>query len=185
MTLIDKTPPAFMSPAPASVRHLSEADLVDQLARRMRVQWPLRAAGFEVKSHGRARTDMCVTLRDLHDTSPDVLVGIEAKLASWQRALRQAVLNRFSVDLSMIALPAPKVTDTVIQSCWDQGIGILAVDRKWLHVVIPATLATPDASLRQKTIDQLTSMRARGTESVTMLMRGCNPDDFLPPAGIR
>jgi hypothetical protein len=100
------------------------------------------------------------------------VVGIEAKLASWQRALRQAVLNRFSVDLSMIALPAYKVTDAVIDACWGQGVGVLAVDQKWLHVVIAATPANPDSALRQKTLDQLTSMRARGTESVAALMRG-------------
>lgn len=171
MTLVAETPPTFLPPAPVAARPVSEAVLVDHLARRMRAQWPLRAAGFEVKSHGRARTDVCVTVRDLHDSSPDVLVGVEAKLASWQRALRQAVLNRFSVDLSMIALPAYKVTDAVIKACWDQGVGVLAVDQKWLHIVVPATPANPDAALRQKTLDQLTSMRARGTESVTALMR--------------
>lgn len=172
MRLVAEMPHTCVPPAPAAARHPSEAVLVDHLARRMRVQWPLRAAGFEVKSHGRARTDVCVTLRDLHDSSPDVLVGIEAKLANWQRALRQAVLNRFSVDLSMIALPAYRVTDVVIESCWDQGVGVLAVDRRWLHVVAPATRANPDAALRQKTLDQLTSVRARGTESVATLIRG-------------
>lgn len=172
MRLVAETPHTCVPPAPVAARHLSEAVLVDHLARRMRVQWPLRAAGFEVKSHGRARTDVCVTVRDLHDSSPDVLVGVEAKLANWQRALRQAVLNRFSVDLSMIALPAYRVTDSVIESCWDQGVGVLAVDRKWLHVVAPATRANPDAALRQKTLDQLTSIRARGSESVATLIRG-------------
>lgn len=172
MTVVGTMPCTFVPPAPVTARHVSEAALVDQLARRMRAQWPLRAVGFEVKSHGRARTDVCVAVRDLHDSSPDVLVGVEAKLASWQRALRQAVLNRFSVDLSMIALPAYRVTDAVIEACWDQGVGVLAVDRKWLHVVVPATPANPDAALRQKTLDQLTSMRARGTEPVAALIRG-------------
>lgn len=171
MTLVEGTIPAFVPPAPTDTRHESESALVDHLARRMRVQWPLRAVGFEVKSHGRARTDVCATVRDLHDSSPDVLVGVEAKLASWQRALRQAILNRFIVDLSMIALPAYRVTDAVIDACWEQGVGVLAVDQKWLHVVIPATLARPDAVLRQKALDQLTSMKARGSESVTTLMR--------------
>lgn len=171
MTVAADTPRAFV-PLPAPVRHVSEAALVDELARRMRVQWPLRAVGFEVRSHGRARTDVCVAVRDLHDSSPNVLVGVEAKLASWQRALRQAVLNRFSVDLSMIALPVSKVTDVVMDACWDQGVGVLAVDQKWLHVVVPATLAKPDAALRQKTLEQLTSLRARGTESVATLIRG-------------
>lgn len=172
MTVVVDTARSFVPPAPMTSRHMSEAALVDQLARRMRVQWPLRALGFEVKSHGRARTDVCVAVRDLHDSSPDVLVGVEAKLASWQRALRQAVLNRFSVDLSMIALPAHKVTDAVADACWDQGVGVLAVDQKWLHVVLPAAPANPDAALRQKTLDQLTSMRARGAESVAALIRG-------------
>ena len=172
MTLVAATPPALECPAPVAARHASEAVLVDQLARRMRAQWPLRAVGFEVKSHGRARTDVCAALRDLHDSSPDVLVGVEAKLASWQRALRQAVLNRFSVDLSMVALPAYKVTDSVIAACWDEGVGLLAVDQKWLHVVLAATPASPDAALRQKTLDQLKTTRARGTESVAALIRG-------------
>lgn len=172
MTLVAVTAPTFVPPAPVAARHASEAVLVEHLARRMRAQWPLRAVGFEVKSHGRARTDVCAAVRDLHDSSPDVLVGVEAKLASWRRALRQAVLNRFSVDLSMIALPAYKVTDGVIDACWDQGVGVLAVNQKWLHLVVPAIPASPDAALRQKTLDQLTSMRARGTESVAALIRG-------------
>lgn len=173
MTVLVDTARSFLPPAPTTSRHVSEAALVDQLARRMRVQWPLRALGFEVKSHGRARTDVCVAVRDLHDSSsPDVLVGVEAKLASWRRALRQAALNRFSVDLSMIALPAYKVTDAVVDACWDQGVGLLAVDQKWLHVVLPAAPADPDAALRQKTLDQLKSMRARGAESVSSLIRG-------------
>lgn len=172
MTLVVQTPPTFVAPAPVAARHVSEAVLVDHLARRMRAQWPLRAAGFEVRSHGRARTDVCVTVRDLHGSIPDVLVGVEAKLASWQRALRQAVLNRFSVELSMVALPVYKVTDSIIEACWGEGVGLLALDQKWLHVVVPATPANPDATLRQKTIDQLSSVRARGTESVTALMRG-------------
>lgn len=172
MTVVATTTNTRVPPAPGSAPHLSEASLVDQLARRMRAQWPLRAVGFEVKSHGRARTDVCVAVRDLHDSSPDVLVGVEAKLSSWQRALRQAILNRFSVDLSMIALPAYKVTDTIIDACWEQGVGVLAVDQKWLHVVVPATRATPDAALRLKTLDQLAPTRARGAESVAALVRG-------------
>jgi hypothetical protein len=172
MTLVADSPPAFVLPSPRPARLASEAVLVDQLARRMRAQWPLRAVGVEVKSHGRARTDVCVAVRDLHDSSPDVVVGVEAKLASWQRALRQAVLNRCCVDLSMIALPAYKVTDAVIDTCWGEGVGVLAVEQKWLHVVVAATPANPDEALRQKTLDQLTVTRARGTESVAALMRG-------------
>lgn len=172
MTLVADAPPPFARPAYVAARPSSEAVLVDQLALRMRAQWPLRAVGFEVKSHGRARTDVCVAVRDLHDFSPDVLVGVEAKLASWQRALRQAVLNRFSVDVSMVALPTDRITDSAIDACWDEGVGLLAVDQKWLHVVVAATLANPDAALRQKTLDQLKPIRARGTESVTALIRG-------------
>lgn len=172
MTLVADSPRAFVPRSPRPPRLASEALLVDQLARRMRAQWPLRAVGFEVKSHGRARTDVCVAVRNLHDSSPDVVVGVEAKLASWQRALRQAVLNRFCVDLSMIALPAHRVTDALIDACWGEGVGVLAVEQKWLHVVVAATPATPDQALRQKTLAQLTATRARGNESVAALMRG-------------
>lgn len=171
MTLVVDDTQLALPPAPSALRHTSEAELVEQLVRRIRAQWPLRAVGLEVKSHGRARTDVCVALRDLNTTSPDLLVGIEAKLSSWRRALHQAVLNRFSVDLSMIALPAYRVTDVVVDACWDQGVGVLAVDPKWLHVVIPAVPASPDAALRDRAFEQLTSTRARGAESVATLTR--------------
>lgn len=172
MTITAPVPHIVLPPPVREDRPLSEAALVSQLTKRIRAQWPLRGLGFEVKSHGRARTDVCVVVRDIHGSSPDVLIGIEAKLASWQRALRQAVLNRFCVDLSMIALPTSRVTEAVVAACWDEGIGVLAVDQKWLHVVIAATPAKPDAALRQKSLEQLAWIRARGAQPVTTLIRG-------------
>lgn len=171
MTLTTRETRLSLAPGPRSARFQSEAELVDHLVKRMKAQWPLRAVGFEVKSHGRARTDVCVAVRDLHAPPPNVLVGVEAKLTSWQRALRQAMLNRFCVDLSMIALPSHAVTPSVIDACREEGVGLLAVDRKSLHVVMAARIAKPDATLRQKALDQLTMMRPRGTDPVSMLRR--------------
>ena len=138
MTMIAHTPDTFPPPAPVAGRPCPrQPSLINSLEDAGAVATAGRGIRSQVARSGSHRC-LCHRPRPPRLLA-DVLVGVEAKLASWQRALRHAVLNRFSVDLSMIALPAYKVTDAVIAACWDQGVGVLAVDQKWLHVVVPAT----------------------------------------------
>lgn len=151
----------------------SEAGLVTAIAHRLRNDWPIRAIGLEVRSHGRARTDICVRIRDLHEAlGNDLIVGIEVKLTDWSRALGQAALNRYAADASMIAMPVNRLNETILQAAEGYGIGVLALGPRAVEVVVAATPSYPDATLRARMSAQLISVRARGKIKVDQIVRG-------------
>lgn len=158
--------------SPRDSRPKTELVLVDQLVRRMRTLWPVRAVGCEVRSHGRCRTDACALLRPLGDpdTAP-LLIGVEAKLTDWQRAVKQAVLNRYAVDASFVAVPAAIAAGGLIDAASQHGVGVLAVGESDLLVLLPAPVVTPDHALRARMLTQLRPVRARGRRPVGELIR--------------
>jgi hypothetical protein len=151
----------------------TEADLVEILMRRLRMDWPTRAIASEVRSHGRCRTDVCVRVRDLHGPKgSDLIVGVEAKLTDWTRALRQALLNRYAVDVSLIAMPMQRISVQVLDIASEHGIGVLGVGARSLSVMSPALVCSPDAVLYERMAAQLKPMKARGCFNVNDLVRG-------------
>lgn len=155
------------------VARQSEAALIAVTARRLRNDWPTRAIGLEVRSHGRARTDICVRVRDLCEAiGSDLVVGIEVKLTDWNRALRQAALNRYAVDASMIAMPASRLNETIVRAADDYGVGVLALRPRAIEVVVPATASCPDAALHARIVAQLVPVRARGKLKVNQIVKG-------------
>lgn len=157
----------------AQISPQSEAALIGTTAHRLRNDWPTRAIGLEVRSHGRARTDICVRVRDLHEAiGNDLLVGIEVKLTDWSRALRQAALNRYAVDASMIAMPVHRLNDTILRAAEDYGVGVLALSSRSVVVALPATASDPDASLYARMAAQLIPVRARGKLKVSEIVKG-------------
>jgi len=150
---------------------VSEADMVRVLLRRFRATFPVRAYGTEIRSHGRCRTDICVIARDFGAQSETyVTLGIEAKLIDSKRALRQAILNKYAVDGSLIAMPAGRLTRDVLSIAEDHGIGVLAIRSDGFEVVVAAMRNNPDSTLRARMVDQLVKARPRGRASVEMLV---------------
>ncbi len=101
----------------------------------------------EVRSHGRARTDLLFL-------DGAELVGVEVKRADWRRAVAQAVLNRYCFDRSYIALWSTVISDAVIAEARHRGIGVLSVSRQAVHVVEEAAKARPAPALRERVLAQ-------------------------------
>lgn len=146
----------------------TESALAELIVRRIRAEWRASAIATEVRSHGRCRIDICARLRDSH--GPDVFIGVEVKLANWTRAVRQAMLNQYAVDASLIAMPIHRVSDHVVQVASEQGVGVLSVDACQLLITLPAALGSPDVILLQRMAAQLEPMKARGRLRVDQLV---------------
>lgn len=140
-----------------------------ELVRLMRRQWPVRAFAQEVQSHGRCRTDACFLLRDTADSLP-LLLGIEAKLSDRARAVAQAAMNRYGVDLSYVAMPAARVSDALLEEAVRHGVGVLCVGPRRVEVALPALLNATDAVLRARVLAQLEQVRPRGREHAFLLV---------------
>ena len=172
VSTIDHVPGRTRARRSPAFAHASESELVDLLVRRMRTDYPVRAIGLEVKSHGRCRTDIGVLVRDIHGPrGSDLLLGVEAKLTDWTRALRQAILNQYAVDGSLIAMPLERISDRVVDAAKKYGVGVLAIKGEHLTVVVPAVLGSPDYVLHRRMTLQLDDVKARGQSRVSDIAR--------------
>jgi hypothetical protein len=154
--------------APVGIADLSEAALVADIVRLFRRRWPVTAFALEVRSHGRCRTDACFLVRD-DAGGPLRLVGVEAKLADGTRAVAQAAMNRYAVDLSYVAMPTARLSPALLEQAARHGVGVLAVGKTAVDVALPPAPNIPDPVLRAKVADQLDSVRPRGREQVGLL----------------
>jgi len=112
-------------------------------------------------------------VRDLHaPLGSDLLIGVEAKLTDWTRALRQAILNRYAVDASLIAMPIQRIGSQVLDLADEHGIGVLGVQTNGLTLLLPAVVGSPDTALRERMAAQLHPTKARGRARVDDLVRG-------------
>lgn len=134
--------PKGLHPRPAS-----ESDLIATLLAHFAGSGVV-AMDVEVQSHGRARVD--IAYFDGRD-----LVGVEAKLADWKRAIAQAVLNRVCFDRSYIALWHTLVSDAVVAEARRFGLGVLAVTKDTVDVAKPAPRAQPGATLRRAVLAKI------------------------------
>lgn len=151
--------------------HATEAALLALAVRLLKRQWPVLALGQEVRSHGRCRTDACALVRqDRSDQT--LLIGVEAKLSDGARAVSQAAMNRYTVDASFVAMPASKISGTLLHEAQRHGVGVLAVSPQRLHVARPALVGAPDPVLRAKVSGQLIKARPRGSDSAALLVVG-------------
>ena len=137
----------------------TEQAFVDALAAALARDSHVSAIGREVRSHGRCRTDIGLRY-DLNDQS--IILGVEAKLTDWGRAIRQASLNRYAVHGSFIALPSDRVSGAMTAQARDHGIGILTLDsQRQVRVVAPAELGAPDPHLVVRLDQQLSASSRR------------------------
>lgn len=107
-------------------------------------------AGREVRSHGRARTDVVLLVGG-------EVVGIEVKKNDWRRAIAQAVLNRYCVDRSYIALWSDRIADPVVTEASAWGIGVISITREGVEIISRAPRAQPERELRETVLEQLRS----------------------------
>jgi len=176
-----------LSAGPQGLRNhkSSEADMVAHLVRHLRKKYAIEAYGTEIKSHGRCRTDICIVVRmSGSDRGSPVVVGIEAKLASTERVLQQAILNKYGVDGSFVAMPANRISDDLLALAFDYGLGVLAVSDGEISVALPATLGTPDGAIRTRMMAQLKIAGRRSGDSAEGLVREGAARDVQTHSGL-
>jgi hypothetical protein len=118
-----------------------EADLVAALLTGMPSRWRGCWVATEVPTHGKARADIILM-------TPRQTVAIEVKRTAWQRALGQALLNRYIADRSYVALWAGVVSDRVVRDAASLGLGVIAIEPGRSTVVQSAARVYPDPELR-------------------------------------
>lgn len=123
----------------------SEAELVDVLRAHLVAMGSLSIAQ-EVRSHGRARTDLILW-------DGESLVGIEAKLRDWIGGVGQAALNRLCYDRSYLAMWDTAISDALIEEAERFGLGVLVVDHLGVSVLLGARQQTPIPKLRERVIE--------------------------------
>jgi hypothetical protein len=132
-----------MSSETASSRRPStEADMVRLLVESMQRIAGTASLLVEVRLHGRSRADIVAEMNG-------EVVAIEVKRTDWRRAVAQAVLNRYVVDRSYVAIWSSGVGPDVIDEARRRGIGVISLDDGGLEIVEGAPRAQPDAGLRE------------------------------------
>jgi hypothetical protein len=126
----------------------SEEDLVKSLLGAESIFGDAVKAVTEVRSHGRARTDVVLLCGS-------ELVGIEVKKSDWRRAIAQAVLNRYCVDRSYIALHTERLNDSVLSEARQWGIGVIGISASGLEIQVEATKGAPDSEMRRHILESI------------------------------
>ncbi len=132
--------------APSMPEH--EAELVATLLERPPARWRGAYVATEVRTHGTAKADLIVM-------TPRRMVSIEVKRRAWQRAIGQAVLNRYVFDRSYIALWVTAVNDRVLANAGDWGVGVIAISAASSRIVQEGVLCQPHADLQARVRDRV------------------------------
>lgn len=135
-----------MSSRTDSAQPQSEEELVGLLIRQLTRTFGRGAPpSREVRTHGRARADLCL-LRG------GELISIEAKLLDAHRAIGQALLNTCFADRSYIAVWHQSVTPHLISAAMRWEVGVLAVGRGVVTIAVPAPRTQPNRALRDRVV---------------------------------
>jgi len=132
----------------------TEAALLAVVARSSKVMWRGCRVGREVKSHGRARTDLMVLWEG-------ELIAIEGKVRHWQRALGQALLNRYCADRSYVALWGRYAHDEVLREAAAWGVGVIRVEGKEALIALAAPLGVPEGHLRKRMVAAVAGVKGK------------------------
>lgn len=130
----------------------SEAVLVRRVLRNLSQLGRVSGWGVELNAHGRSHIDVCALI-------DGEVLGIEAKLSDWRKAVGQAALNRYAVERSYIALEPARVSPAVNEVAAQYGVGVLSVTSTSLVVHQEAQLFTPDPRLRERVHGRLKTGR--------------------------
>lgn len=124
--------------------------MVEILASNVPSEFAAMRLAREVRSHGRSKADIVLF-------ASDQLISVEVKLSDWKRAIYQAVLNRYCVDRSYIALWKPHVTSEVLCLARSWGLGVMCIGPSAVQVLEEAPATTPDPELRERLLAHLAS----------------------------
>jgi len=78
------------------------------------------------------------------------LVAVELKLRDWRRGVAQAGRYRLFAERSYVALPAGRMSDSLVAEARRNQVGVLAVTIHEVTVVEPAPVAGPLQPLRRR-----------------------------------
>lgn len=120
----------------------TEAEISDRLVSGISA-WRPDALEREVRSHGRARTDIVYY-------ADGFVVAVEVKRGDWRRAIGQAMLNRLVADRSYIALWSTKISPTILDEARHRQIGVIAVDDDAVSIIEAAPPCRPDQRVRSR-----------------------------------
>jgi hypothetical protein len=139
---------SITQPLDQLVKPKTEIELVRIIVEHRNIFGPIGVHAIEVRSHGTSRLDIAL----LADKK---LIGIEAKLANWGKAIAQATCNKYCVDESFIGIWEGKYLNDACKTAKRFGIGVLAIGPRGVWIASAPRLQHPDASLRSNVIAQL------------------------------
>ena len=131
-----------------NMRPSSEKELVLLIRNNLGVLGADISWADELKSHGRARTDIAL----LVDSD---LVAVEAKLHDWHRGIAQAALNRIWFDRSYVALWFETITGQVESEARRHGVGLIAIHEEGIVVHRRAPRSRPSRFMRRHVMQNL------------------------------
>jgi hypothetical protein len=133
------------------VRPATELELVDIILSHQHIFGELQAVGIEIPSHGTSRLDVVLL-------SNDRVIGIEAKLSNWSKAIAQASCNRYCVDETYIAIWEGSYIDRACVTARRYGIGVVSIGASGVEIALPAEIQSPDPILRERIISRTSTI---------------------------
>ena len=134
-------------------RPSSELELVQIIVDHRCVFGSIDIYATEVRSHGTSRLDI-VLLED------ERLIGVEAKLSNWGKAIAQAACNKYCVDESFIGIWEGKYLDAACTSARRFGIGVLAIGSGGVWIAQDPQVQSPDRILREGVLSRISGVTA-------------------------
>jgi len=89
------------------------------------------------------------------------LIAIEGKVRHWQRALGQALLNRYCADRSYVALWGRYAHEDLLREAAALGVGVIRVEGKEAHIALTAPLGVPEGHLRERMAAAVTTVKGK------------------------
>jgi hypothetical protein len=86
------------------------------------------------------------------------LIGVEAKLSNWGRAIAQAACNKYCVDESYIGIWEGKYLDAACASARRFGIGVLAIGSRGVWIAEDPKIQSPDSILREGVVSRISEV---------------------------
>lgn len=131
----------------------TEQDLVNVLVEHIPAMWQdtIRYDTEVRVKHGFTTTDLVVE-------TPDLLIGVEAKLRDWKQAVAQAFLNTLTYDHSYMALPPtfkPSTMQKITSEAARWNLGVIVARPDQCDIALPAPRLCPHPHAREGVLQRL------------------------------